>query len=118
MKERYGLDFAWFDRSSVDTTVTATLLESIWFAVLGCRPSFFLLTFTMLVLAGLPLYFENPIGRLYEHPDGYVVVDYNAGARKLTEFQAFLHHLEHLLRRHGDAKLRMHAVLTGLALLP
>jgi hypothetical protein len=59
----------------------------------------------MLLLSGLPLYFENPIGRLYEHPDGYVVIDYNAGARQLREFQAFLNHLEHLLKRRGWNKM-------------
>ncbi|MCC3160263.1 hypothetical protein LJ737_23705 [Hymenobacter sp. 15J16-1T3B] len=59
----------------------------------------------MLVLAGLPLYYENPIGRLYEHPNGYVVVDYNAGPRVLGDFQAFLNHLEHLLKRRGWNKM-------------
>lgn len=57
--------------------------------------------FLMLLLAGLSLYYENPIGRLYEHPDGYVVVDYNAGVRELATYQAFLTHLENLLKRRG-----------------
>ncbi|WP_139921886.1 hypothetical protein [Hymenobacter sp. DG01] len=59
----------------------------------------------MLQLAGLPLYYENPIGRLYEHPDGYVVVDYNAGQRQFNTFQAFLNHLENLLKRRGWNKM-------------
>lgn len=53
----------------------------------------------MLRLSGLPLYYQNPVGRLYEHPDGYVVVDYSTGQRRLGDLQAFLNHLEHLLKR-------------------
>ncbi|RPD44083.1 hypothetical protein DNI29_22045 [Hymenobacter sediminis] len=56
-------------------------------------------------LTGLPLYFENPIGRLYEHPDGYAIIAYNSGPRQLATFQAFLQHLENLLRRHGWHKV-------------
>ncbi|RPD45226.1 hypothetical protein DNI29_17695 [Hymenobacter sediminis] len=56
-------------------------------------------------LAGLPLYFENPIGRLYEHPDGYAIIAYNPGPRQLATFQAFLQHLENMLRRHGWNKI-------------
>lgn len=52
-------------------------------------------------LAGLPLYFENPIGRLYEHPDGYAIIIYSRGPRQLATFQAFLQHLENLLKRRG-----------------
>jgi hypothetical protein len=59
----------------------------------------------MLLLSGLPLYYQNAIGRLYEHPDGYAVVDYNAGKRKLSDYQAFLNHLEHLLKRRGWNKM-------------
>ena len=56
-------------------------------------------------LAGLPLYFENPIGRLYEHPDGYAIIAYNRGPRQLATFQSFLQHLENLLQRHGWNKV-------------
>ncbi|RSK49888.1 hypothetical protein [Hymenobacter rigui] len=56
-------------------------------------------------LAGLPLYFENPIGRFYEHPDGYVIIDYNSGPRHFEIFQSFLHHLENLLKRRGWNKM-------------
>ncbi|MBO2007927.1 hypothetical protein [Hymenobacter negativus] len=51
------------------------------------------------------LYFENPVGRLMEHPDGYALVQYNAGSRDFTSFQAFLTHTHQLLRRHGWHKL-------------
>lgn len=51
------------------------------------------------------LYFENPIGRLMEHPDGYALVKYNAGPRDFTNFQAFLTHTHQLLRRHSWHKL-------------
>jgi hypothetical protein len=59
----------------------------------------------MLILSGLPIYYENLIGRLYEHPDGYVVVDYKAGKRNFVDYQAFLNHLENLLKRRGWNKM-------------
>ncbi|TGD80275.1 hypothetical protein [Hymenobacter wooponensis] len=59
----------------------------------------------MLQLAGLPIYYENPIGRLYEHPDGYAIVDYKAGPRQLSTYQAFLNHLENLLKSRGWNKM-------------
>jgi hypothetical protein len=59
----------------------------------------------MLHLAGLPIYYQNSIGRLYEHPDGYVVVDYEAGTRVKLDYVTFLQHLEHLLKRRGWNKM-------------
>ena len=54
----------------------------------------------------LRLYFENPVGRLLEQPEGqYVVVEYHAGVRQLLELQAFLTHAGQLLQRHGWYKL-------------
>ncbi|HEX8659672.1 MAG TPA: hypothetical protein VF690_19170 [Hymenobacter sp.] len=53
------------------------------------------------------LYFENPVGRVLEHPDGYAVMRYAAGPRDLATFQALLTHTNHLLRRHG-----WHQILT------
>jgi hypothetical protein len=54
----------------------------------------------------LRLYFENPVGRLYEQPLGqYVLVEYHAGPRKFSELQAFLQHAGQLLQRHGWHKL-------------
>jgi len=55
--------------------------------------------------AALRLYFENPVGRVLEHPDGYAVVQYHAGKRKLHHLQAFLTHTGQLLRRNGWNKL-------------
>jgi hypothetical protein len=55
--------------------------------------------------ADLRLYFENPVGRILEHPDGYAVVQYHAGKRKLHHLQAFLTHTGQLLERRGWAKL-------------
>ena len=49
----------------------------------------------------LPVYFENPVGRLLEHPTGYAVVQYHAGKRKMAEFQSFLTHTGLLLQRKG-----------------
>jgi hypothetical protein len=54
----------------------------------------------------LRLYFENPVGRLLEQPLGnYIVVEYRAGARKFSEFQAFLTHAGQLLNRQGWHKM-------------
>ena len=47
----------------------------------------------------LRLYFENPVGRILEHPAGYAVIAYHAGPRDLYHLQAFLTHALHLLRR-------------------
>ncbi|MBH8559874.1 hypothetical protein [Hymenobacter negativus] len=51
------------------------------------------------------LYFENPVGRLLEHPDGYALVQYTEAPRDFAVFQAFLTHTHHLLRRHGWHKM-------------
>ena len=53
------------------------------------------------------VYFENPVGRLSEHANGYAIVQYKPGKRVFSEFQALLTHLGHLLRRRG-----WHKVLT------
>ena len=47
----------------------------------------------------LPVYFENPVGRILEHPAGFAVVQYHPGERHFSEFQAFLTHTGQLLRR-------------------
>ncbi|MDO7847519.1 hypothetical protein Q5H92_14210 [Hymenobacter sp. M29] len=51
------------------------------------------------------LYFENPVGRLLEHPDGYALVEYAPGRRDFPTFQAFLTHTSQLLRRHHWHKM-------------
>jgi hypothetical protein len=51
------------------------------------------------------LYFENAVGRLYEHTDGYVLVQYKPGKRLFLDMQAFLTHLGQLLRRRGWHKM-------------
>ncbi|TGE25402.1 hypothetical protein E5K00_09495 [Hymenobacter aquaticus] len=51
------------------------------------------------------LYFENPVGRLLEHPTGYAIVEYNAGTRKLSDMQAFLTHASQLLQSRGWRKM-------------
>jgi hypothetical protein len=53
------------------------------------------------------VYFENPVGRISEHANGYAIVQYKPGKRVFTEFQALLTHLGHLLQRRG-----WHKVLT------
>jgi hypothetical protein len=59
----------------------------------------------MLTATALRVYFENPVGRVLEHSDGYAYVIYNAGARKLDDTKAFLTHTSQLLQRRGWYKL-------------
>ncbi|WP_426059243.1 hypothetical protein [Hymenobacter sp. B1770] len=57
------------------------------------------------------LYFENATGRLFEHPDGFVILQYKAGKRQFTELKALLTHTGNLLQRNhcnrllGDQRL-------------
>ncbi|QNH61286.1 hypothetical protein [Hymenobacter sediminicola] len=53
----------------------------------------------------LRLYFENPVGQLWEDSNGYAIVQYHAGKRKLEELQAFLNHAARLLHSRGWHKL-------------
>ena len=53
------------------------------------------------------LYFENAVGRISEHEQGYAVLIYKPGKRVFNDFQAYLTHLGHLLHRRG-----WHKVLT------
>jgi hypothetical protein len=55
--------------------------------------------------AEMRLYFENPVGRVWEHPDGYAVVQYHAGKRKMHHLTAFLTHTGQLMARRGWNKL-------------
>ncbi len=59
----------------------------------------------LLTSTALRVYFENSVGRISEHPDGYAYVVYNAGSRQLDHLQAFLTHTSHLLHRQGWRKL-------------
>lgn len=59
----------------------------------------------LLTSTALRIYFENSVGRISEHPDGYAHVTYHAGPRKLDHYQAFLTHTSQLLRRQGWRKL-------------
>ena len=52
-----------------------------------------------MLLAAPRLYFENGVGRLYEHPDGYALFRFNAGQRRLSELQGLLSHVRNLLAR-------------------
>lgn len=45
------------------------------------------------------LYFENSVGRLLEHPEGFVIFQYLPGKRKLSDLQALLAHTRNLLDR-------------------
>jgi hypothetical protein len=55
--------------------------------------------------SALRVYFDNPAGRVLEHPDGYAVIQYHPGPRVLFELQAFLQHTGQLLHRRGWHKL-------------
>jgi hypothetical protein len=56
-------------------------------------------------VSGLPVYFGNATGRIYEHPDGYAILYYQTGLPQETEHDAFLTHLTNLLQRRGWHKL-------------
>jgi hypothetical protein len=51
------------------------------------------------------LYFNNPVGRVWEHPDGYAHIVYEPGPRQLQHLQAFLTHTGQLLRLRGWQRL-------------
>lgn len=57
------------------------------------------------------LYFENSVGRLLEHPEGFAILQYHPGKRKLSDLQALLTHGGNLLVRNqwhrmlGDQRL-------------
>jgi hypothetical protein len=59
------------------------------------------------------LYFENNVGRLLEHPEGFVVFEYKPGPRQFADLQALLTHTRNLLERNqwhrmlGDQRLMM-----------
>ncbi|UYZ59729.1 hypothetical protein [Hymenobacter latericus] len=55
--------------------------------------------------SALRLYFENPVGRVLEHPGGFAVVLYHPGKRKLHHLQAFLTHTSRLLQLRNWNKL-------------
>ena len=64
-----------------------------------------------MLASGLSIYFENAVGRLLEHPDGYAIFQYHPGKRQLSDLQALLAHTGRLLRRNqwhrilGDQRL-------------
>ena len=51
------------------------------------------------------LYFENPAGRVLEHPAGYVMFQYHPGKRQLSDLQALLTHTRNLFERNGWNRL-------------
>jgi hypothetical protein len=57
----------------------------------------------------LHTYFENPVGRVLEHPvEHYIQVEYCTGPRKTGELQVFLNHVGELLAQRGWDKLQYH----------
>jgi hypothetical protein len=59
----------------------------------------FALLSLLVSIATLPIYFENAVATLREHPDGYIVFEYHPGPRQFADFQAVLTHTGNLLRR-------------------
>ncbi|GAB3236333.1 hypothetical protein GCM10027346_26930 [Hymenobacter seoulensis] len=53
----------------------------------------------------MQLYFENPSGRLLEHTDGYLIVQYHPGKRNFAELQTFLNKASELLQRRSWHKI-------------
>jgi hypothetical protein len=58
------------------------------------------------------VYFENAIGRITEHPEGYAFVLYHDVPRQLFELRALLTHLGQLLLRRG-----WHRILVDMHLI-
>ena len=58
------------------------------------------------------LSFENAVGRLYEHPDGYALFQFKTGKRNLSDLQRLLTHVRRLLARN-----RWHRFLADQRLL-
>ncbi|MGI4867540.1 MAG: hypothetical protein ACRYFZ_26710 [Janthinobacterium lividum] len=55
--------------------------------------------------ASRTIYFKNNAGCIWEEPQGYVHLDYNAGIREETQFRALLTHARQALHRHGWSKM-------------
>ncbi|NVO31004.1 hypothetical protein [Hymenobacter lapidiphilus] len=51
------------------------------------------------------LYFNNPVGRVMEHPEGYAHIIYEPGLRRLDYLQSFLTHTGKLLELRGWNRL-------------
>lgn len=51
------------------------------------------------------LFFENALGRLYAHPDGYALLRYHPGVRSLLDVQQMLLHVGRLLHQRRWHKL-------------
>jgi hypothetical protein len=51
--------------------------------------------------AARTIYFKNSAGCLWEEPAAYIRLDYYAGVRSETQFQALLTHAQQAMRRHG-----------------
>jgi hypothetical protein len=51
--------------------------------------------------AARTIYFKNNAGCLWEEPLGYLQLEYYAGARSETQFQALLTHAQQAMKRHG-----------------
>lgn len=58
------------------------------------------------------LYFENAVGRLYGHPDGYALIQFHPGQRKFSEMQQLFNQVRRLLELN-----RWHRFLTDQRLL-
>ncbi|TGD82564.1 hypothetical protein [Hymenobacter wooponensis] len=51
------------------------------------------------------LYFENAMGRILEHPNGYALIRYHSGKRTLADVQDLLTNLGRLLQKRGWFKM-------------
>src|SRR5689334_9063262 len=53
----------------------------------------------------LRLSFENAMGRIFEHPNGFVLLRYHPGKRTLLDVQDYLWHTGQLLHRKSWRKM-------------
>jgi hypothetical protein len=55
--------------------------------------------------AARTIYFKNSAGCLWEEPAAYIRLDYYAGVRSETQFQALLTHAQQAMKRHGWTRM-------------
>jgi hypothetical protein len=56
-------------------------------------------------MAARTIYFKNNAGCLWEEPEAYIRLEYYAGVRNETQFQALLTHAQQAMKRHGWSKM-------------
>jgi hypothetical protein len=56
-------------------------------------------------MAARTIYFKNNAGCLWEEPEAYIRLEYYAGVRSETQFQALLTHAQQAMKRHSWSRM-------------